>query len=141
MDHVARLASYVLVLTVLTSDNVFAICPSGCVCDDVSLRVECVGGELDIVPITLNPMLRQLILRNNRIRSASVDESFNFYTELEELDLSRNFLNALEPGTLQHQANLVRLDLSHNRISVIENRTFAVSLIFALAAIRNIQKY
>jgi Leucine-rich repeat (LRR) protein len=97
------------------------------VCDDVTLRVECIGGDLDIVPITLNPQLRRLVLRSNRIRSAAVDESFNFYTELEELDLSRNFLHTLEPGTLQHQANLARLDVSHNRISAIANRTFQVS--------------
>jgi Leucine-rich repeat (LRR) protein len=131
MDGVARLlASSYLLLTValmLTRDRVLAICPSRCVCDDDALRVECVGGDLDIVPITLNPQLRQLVLRSNRIRSASADESFTFYTDLQELDLSRNFLDSLESGTLQHQANLVRLDVSHNRISLIENRTFAVS--------------
>ena len=43
-------------------------------------NVSCSGGGLDIIPITLNPMMKRLSLRDNNIKV--VDASLNFYTQV-----------------------------------------------------------
>ena len=55
-------------------------CPLECHCQ--ARNVTCTpsdGRKLDIIPITLNPMIRRLTLRGNNIRI--VDASFQFYSQ------------------------------------------------------------
>jgi hypothetical protein len=46
------------------------------------------ASQLDVIPITLNPMIRTLVLQGNRIRT--VDASFQFYGQLLAVDFSNN---------------------------------------------------
>lgn len=100
-----------------------AICPSKCICNEETLVVTCDRANLDGVPITLNPGIRQLMLKNNNIKA--VIAAFNFYNDLEYLDLTHNKLVALETNSFEVQVNLQVLKLSRNQISHVVNNTFA----------------
>lgn len=56
-------------LSLLGLSAVAAFCPYHCSCNDVTMTVDCPQqAELDIIPITLNPMIKSLGLAQNRIR-------------------------------------------------------------------------
>jgi len=101
---------------------VMCVCPTGCSCDDENLFVDCVNAKLDIVPITLNPSVKRLILKNNKIRS--LDAAFTFYPELIHVDLSHNHLVRIQPGSFPTPTKLVQLNLNSNKISQLNNATF-----------------
>ena len=45
-----------------------AFCPHLCQCDDALMVVTCPSAsQLDVIPITLNPMIRTLVLQGNRL--------------------------------------------------------------------------
>ncbi len=88
----------------------FVIIYIGCTCDDENLHVNCVEANLDIVPITLNPSVQRLILRNNKIRSID-SATLSFYHELIHVDLSHNHLLRVQPGSFASQTKLVQLHL------------------------------
>ena len=48
----------------------------------------------------------------------------NLSTDLVDLKLARNFLNTLNADSFRNYSKLVYLDVSHNRLEVIEDRTF-----------------
>ncbi|XP_065073619.1 chondroadherin-like protein [Ochlerotatus camptorhynchus] len=97
-------------------------CPPQCQCDDDTLEVTCKEGNLDVLPIALNPSLQRLSIRNNKLKT--IDSSMQFYTELTFLDLSYNHLFNMWPGTFANQKKLVELHLNHNKVGSITNRTF-----------------
>lgn len=99
-----------------------AICPVRCVCDDENLRVVCDSAYLDVVPITLNPNLRELSLGNNYIKGGM--SSFGVYGNLRYLDVSHNQLMSLENGDFHAQKHLNVLMLHRNMVSRLENGTF-----------------
>ena len=46
-----------------------AYCPFLCECDDTKMKVVCSPkANLDIIPITLNPAIKEIHLRGNQIR-------------------------------------------------------------------------
>ena len=46
-----------------------AFCPFKCHCDDQKMKVICTSeANLDIIPITLNPGIKEIHLRENQIR-------------------------------------------------------------------------
>lgn len=94
-----------------------------CTCDDVKLRVVCSSASLDVVPITLNPNLKELSLENNLIKS--VMSSFSVYWNLRYLDVSHNQLVALGKGNFHAQKHLNVLLLHRNMVSQLENDTFS----------------
>uniref|UniRef100_A0A182IJS2 LRRCT domain-containing protein n=1 Tax=Anopheles atroparvus TaxID=41427 RepID=A0A182IJS2_ANOAO len=100
-----------------------AYCPSRCVCDDVKLHVTCGEGELDVLPIALNPAIERLVIKFNRIKA--IDSSIQFYTELTMLDLSYNHLLGVPKSIFMYQKRLLQLHLNNNKISSIGNKTFA----------------
>ncbi|XP_058054153.1 insulin-like growth factor-binding protein complex acid labile subunit [Anopheles bellator] len=100
-----------------------AYCPSRCVCDDVKLHVTCGEGELDVLPIALNPAIERLVIKFNRIKA--IDSSIQFYTELTMLDLSYNHLLGIPKSIFMYQRRLLQLHLNNNKISSIGNKTFA----------------
>lgn len=99
-----------------------AVCPSGCACDDENLHVNCVDANLDFVPITLNPSVQKLLLKNNRIRS--IETGFSFYHELNFIDLSHNHLLKISQGSFSTQSRLIELHLNNNKITSLSNQTF-----------------
>merc|ERR1719427_2209944 len=96
-----------------------AFCPAGCQCDNTLLAVSCVQTELEVMPMTLNPSIRTLILKYNNFHS--VDASFNFYPELELVDLSSNQLGE---RTFSGLGRLQSLTLAANLLDNPPNRAF-----------------
>ncbi|KAL7294357.1 hypothetical protein TKK_0012365 [Trichogramma kaykai] len=93
------------------------LCPSICKCDDDTLSSSCAYAGLDIVPIQLNPGLRQLDLSGNRI--SSLHRTFDFYGNLASLDLSSNLVHTLGANNFQSNGHMVSLNLSSNALSTL----------------------
>ena len=73
--------------------------------------------------MTLNPSIRTLILKYNNFHS--VDASFNFYPELELVDLSSNSLVSIPDKSFSSQRRLRELRIESNKISSVTARTFS----------------
>lgn len=99
-----------------------ANCPNGCLCNDDTLVVTCHETNLDVMPIALNPSIRQLIMKKNKIKS--IESAIQFYPDLEYLDLSGNHLLKLPSKTFQYQKRLKEMRLNMNKIGQIEADTF-----------------
>ncbi|XP_055596994.1 leucine-rich repeats and immunoglobulin-like domains protein 1 [Uranotaenia lowii] len=99
-----------------------SFCPNKCVCDDVKLHVTCSEGELDVLPIALNPAIQRLVIKFNRIKA--IDSSIQFYTDLTMLDLSYNHLLGVPERIFLYQKRLLQLHLNNNKIGSINNKTF-----------------
>lgn len=102
--------------------NALANCPASCKCDEQNLMVNCGEGQLDVLPIALNPSINRLIIQKNKIKT--IDSSVQFYSELVLLDLSYNHLITIPARTFQYQKKLKELHLNHNKIGAITNETF-----------------
>lgn len=102
--------------------RISGLCPVRCECDDPSLRVVCNNANLDVVPITLNPELRELHLSNNHVKA--IRASFNVYRNLEFLDVSHNQLVSLDKENFSALKHLRILLLNRNMISTLQNETF-----------------
>lgn len=98
------------------------MCPPQCKCNDTLLRVVCNSGGLDVVPITLNPGLKELFLNNNII--AAFRTSLNVYHNLEYLDVSSNVLDTLNEGNFKGLEHLKVLRLNRNKITLLPAETF-----------------
>ena len=85
-----------------------AECMPGCRCDNTLLMVTCNTSELDKLPITLNPHITYLIIRNSQIEK--VDDGFQFYEALVILDLSRNKIATVQDGAFISQVVLMPTD-------------------------------
>jgi Leucine-rich repeat (LRR) protein len=97
-------------------------CPMGCVCNDETYVVLCERNKLDVLPITLNPAIQRLVLRNNKIKT--VDAAFQFYKDLQYVDLSNNHLVNIPTKSFVYQEKLQELHLNKNKLSSINNKTF-----------------
>lgn len=106
----------------ITGTQALAFCPAGCLCNDETLVVQCEKSKLDVLPITLNPSIQRLVLRNNKIKT--VDSAFQFYGELQYVDLSCNHMVSIPTRSFDNQRKLQELHLNKNKISAINNRTF-----------------
>ena len=73
--------------------------------------------------MTLNPSIKTLILKYNQFHS--VDASFNFYPELELVDLSSNQLVSIPDRSFSSQRRLRELRMENNKISSLTPRTFS----------------
>lgn len=97
-------------------------CPTGCICNDETFVVQCERSKLDVLPITLNPAIQRLILRNNKIKT--VDAAFHFYRDLQYVDLSSNHLVSIPTESFISQGKLQELHLNKNKLSAVDNKTF-----------------
>lgn len=109
-----------LLWTTATGSNAF--CPTQCQCNDHALEADCAGSRLDVVPILLNPALRSMRLAHNRI--ATIQQTLDFYADLELLDLSHNALDRLGQRQLASQKVLRVLNVSYNNIGHLESHGF-----------------
>ena len=73
--------------------------------------------------MTLNPSITKLILKYNNFHS--VDASFNFYPELELVDLSANQLVSIPARSFSSQRKLKELRMETNKISQLGEKTFS----------------
>lgn len=115
----------IILMCVVVNKNIDALanCPRSCQCDEETLIVNCVEGDLDVLPITLNPSIKRLIIQNNKIRT--IDSSLIFYAGLEFLDLSSNHLLTIPANTFHNQDKLQELHLNRNKIGTFTNQTFS----------------
>lgn len=97
-------------------------CPTGCICNDETYVVQCERSKLDVLPITLNPAIQRLVLRNNKIKS--IDAAFQFYKDLQYVDLSSNHLVIIPSKCFIYQDKLQELHLNKNKLSSINDTTF-----------------
>ncbi|XP_022241880.1 insulin-like growth factor-binding protein complex acid labile subunit [Limulus polyphemus] len=111
-----------LILTISLKNVVFCLCPIRCQCNEEKLVVMCDGAGLDVVPITLNPDLRELHLARNSIKG--IMTAFSVYHSLEYLDMTSNQLVALGRNNFRLQEKLHILLLGHNMISTLYCSTF-----------------
>ena len=119
----AKMFGIFLLITMPSLVISLANCPAGCNCNDDSLVVKCdEKGNLDVLPIALNPSIKHLIIKKNKIKS--IDSSIQFYPDLEYLDLSDNHLLNLPSRTFQYQKKLVELHLNNNKVGQFEPSTF-----------------
>jgi Leucine-rich repeat (LRR) protein len=122
MTRTPEMIIFAILVIAPTLINSLANCPNGCECNDDILVVTCNETNLDVMPIALNPSIRKLVMRKNKIKS--IESSIQFYPDLVYLDLSENHLLKLLPKTFQYQKKLVELNLGQNKISQIESDTF-----------------
>ncbi|XP_076236505.1 uncharacterized protein LOC143180571 isoform X2 [Calliopsis andreniformis] len=113
---------HLLILAGLFALSTAGFCPNGCTCDDDNLVVSCIGANLDVIPIALNPSIQRIVLKENRIKI--VDAAFKFYGDLKNVDLSSNHLFTIPNGSFDAQKQLVELHLRHNKISALAEKTF-----------------
>ena len=78
---------------------------------------------LQVMPMTLNPSIKTLILKYNDFHS--VDASFHFYPELTLVDLSSNELVSVPDRAFASQRRLQELRLGGNKISELTEKTFS----------------
>lgn len=110
-----------IISAIVEPTDALANCPTACDCDDDTLVVTCGEGHLDVLPIALNPSIKRLVIKNNKIKM--IDSSLQFYAELLFLDLSYNHLFNIPVKTFGYQKKLQELHLNHNKIGSINNRT------------------
>lgn len=124
MIEMTRVLEVVLFASIVipTLINSLANCPNGCLCNDETLVVTCEETNLDVMPIALNPSIKSLIMKNNKIKS--IESAIQFYPDLETLDLSGNHLLKLPSRTFQYQKRLKEMRLNNNKIGQIEADTF-----------------
>lgn len=124
MIEMTRVLEVVLFASIVipTLINSLANCPNGCLCNDDTLVVTCDDTNLDVMPIALNPSIKSLIMKNNKIKS--IESAIQFYPDLEILDLSGNHLLKLPSRTFQYQRRLKEMRLNSNKIGHIEPDTF-----------------
>lgn len=124
MIEMTRVLEVVLIASIVipTLINSLANCPTGCLCNDDTLVVTCDDTNLDVMPIALNPSIKSLIMKNNKIKS--IESAIQFYPDLEILDLSGNHLLKLPSRTFQYQKKLKEMRLNSNKIGHIEADTF-----------------
>lgn len=99
------------------------VCPVTCSCDEEILSVSCINANLDVIPITLNPSIQRLNLKNNRIKT--VDAALHFYGELQYVDLAANHLVSVPSESFVAQRKLIELHLNSNKIASIFPKTFS----------------
>ncbi|KAF2348448.1 Leucine-rich repeat [Trinorchestia longiramus] len=102
--------------------ELLGFCPSGCLCDNVQLAVQCLSGKMDVVPILLNPGTIHLDLSHNRIKT--ILPGFAFYHELKVLNVSFNEIVALGESNFVSQVALNVLIIKNNKISKLDDRAF-----------------
>lgn len=100
----ARCLLTLIVLLLEWSHTAWAICPSKCVCNEETLLVTCDRANLGSVPITFNPGIRDMVLKNDNIKVTPT--AFNFYKSLLSLDLASNKLQNISANSFEAQHNL-----------------------------------
>lgn len=101
-----------------------SFCPPSCSCNDVTLAVDChqETGNLDMVPIFLNPQTKFLSLAKNQISEIAM--SFQFYSELQFLDFSENKIENIGQNNFENLKNLRVLNASYNSIKELYEDVF-----------------
>ncbi|CAH8546504.1 unnamed protein product [Schistosoma bovis] len=123
-------------------------CPDGCRCKDIiikprmhanseaifrpdefgsilgGLSVDCSGLELTEIPDNLPINTKELNLRNNLIKSITIESGLSKLKSLETLIIDGNEIEHIEPMSFQNNVNIKKLILSNNSLTYLEENTF-----------------
>lgn len=97
-------------------------CPDRCLC--FSQTVKCQNQELDAIPHSLPANTKFLFVTGNNISRIDVDSFPTRLQMLTDLYLSGNEMESVDAMVFDNLPNLVRLDLSNNRIQNFSERAF-----------------
>lgn len=97
-------------------------CPNKCSCS--SQIVKCQNQDLDEIPHSLPTNTKSLFVTGNNISRISLDSFPNPLEHLTDLYLSGNELESVGAKVFDNLPNLVRLDLSNNKIQTFSERAF-----------------
>ncbi|XP_039972692.1 trophoblast glycoprotein b [Xiphias gladius] len=97
-------------------------CPDRCLCS--SQTVKCQNQDLDAIPHSLPTNTKILFVTGNNISRISVDSFPTGLDMLTDLYLSGNELESVGAMVFDNLPNLVRLDLSNNKIQTFSERAF-----------------
>lgn len=115
-----------------------AICPGNCTCDVDSFVVRCEPSNIDVMPLTFHPKLQQLTMYGTEIHTLDIN-SFTWYEDLRHVNLSKNMITEVMPGTFKKQKFLEELHLAQNNISKLTKEMFmGLSNLIVLSLRRNI---
>lgn len=104
---------------VCTEDGSF--CPAGCICRETVVR--CSNKSFKEFPISIPPETTELYLDSNDI--TYIPRELNKLKHLVKLDLSHNRLVVIEQETFANLTKLSTLILSYNKLQCLEERAFA----------------
>lgn len=100
-------------------------CPDVCFCNTISRIVYCSRRGLVSIPGEIPKDTVQLNLNGNHFQHGTVRrKNFSSFVEMEHLYLSECSIDAVEVGAFEALKNLRWLDMSNNRLRVIEPETF-----------------
>ena len=110
-----------------------ARCPWMCFCNAASKAVYCARRQLNYLPTSIPGESLQLNLNGNLFKTTSlVRANFSNFQSLQHLYLSECGIESLEVDTFKDLINLKWLDLSKNRIRLLEDYTFRGLSLFHL---------
>ncbi|CAH8498302.1 unnamed protein product [Schistosoma turkestanicum] len=123
-------------------------CPDGCRCKEILLKprmhanseavfrpdefgsildglsVDCSNLELTEIPNNLPINTKELNLRNNLIRSITIESGLSKLKSLETFIVDGNEIDHIEPLSFQSNFNMKKLILSNNSLTYLEENTF-----------------
>ncbi|XP_022060685.1 trophoblast glycoprotein b [Acanthochromis polyacanthus] len=97
-------------------------CPDRCVCS--SQTVKCQNQDLDAIPHSIPANTKFLFVTGNNISNMSVASFPTRLDQLTDLYLGGNGMEYVEEMVFDNLPNLLRLDLSNNRIQSFSERAF-----------------
>ncbi|KAK7889142.1 hypothetical protein WMY93_024702 [Mugilogobius chulae] len=105
-----------LILLLVPGGGASPQCPQSCRC--YSLTVECGSTSLRETPKHIPPSTQTIFLQDNRIAHIR-RQDLSLLRHLHYLYLQNNSISAVEPGSFEHQAQLLELALNGNRIHLL----------------------
>lgn len=96
-------------------------CPAGCEC--IGHTFSCPWSNISAITQSFPRSLRRLDLTGNRVTPTEYD--LQSFASLGELLLAWNGIDELQPFSFSSLVNLYTLDLSYNKLTVLEQNTFA----------------
>lgn len=118
--------------TLLLPTHVDAFCPHLCHCDDLQMIVTCPPeSKLDVIPITLNPNLRELHLKGKCNLETYITKLYESFKEIYQIFVSLYILYFSEnrirtvDASFQFYGQLQYVDFSKNEMSHLPQRCFA----------------
>ncbi|PAV56282.1 hypothetical protein WR25_15709 isoform A [Diploscapter pachys] len=97
-------------------------CPAECNCDGTV--VDCSNRNLDFIPPEIPRYTTELILKNNKIMSIGWNSNLQHLENLVKLDLSNNEISLLDDDAFSALKNLRDLNLGRNKLRHINTNAF-----------------
>nr|XP_054756460.1 platelet glycoprotein V-like [Lytechinus pictus] len=96
-------------------------CPKACLCDLITLKVDCSGGGLDGLPSTVPLNTRILLFQENNLGNELTIPVFNItaMVRLRQLSVANNSLSFIDSAVFPKQIKLIKLNFDSNYLEGI----------------------